>query len=634
MIFATGSGTYDFDDGDDIAKARQAAQLAAKANLAKFMKESIATASAMEESTKMVKNLSSKDGEQTSSVDKEMARKTLQTIKSSADALLQGVVTLSEAKVPGTGTGGEIRVVCGVSSKTLKALNAFQTATGQARAPAPAPEGPAPAPVVPVAPPAAPTVRGAPSFDILTIPDGVAVRLPPEGGFMVLSAATAAYDFGDADDILQAKKEAAALAKAALAKFMNEQLATASSMDQSTDVVKTMSSEDGKQTASVDKEVARKTLESIRSSADALLKGVATLSDAKIPGQGTAGEVRVLVGVSDKTLKVIDIIKPPTGQVPVSPPNSAPPAASPPADGAPSPTSGNAAPDDWLECVGTGKTRYTAVRAALIEGVSMFYGESLSQDFRFKSRFESFQKDSNISSEREKESESETITATAGFVRQYRVVVVKDLDGGLVEATVKALFVSPRDGGATAVLVAPTELPLADKTKAFQLGPKTRLSGGQLAEKLDGVLASAVAAANRFLVITPDALDASSAAGKISEAMIDGGLAPGSELLRACEAATVDYVLGSTLEDVKWTSKLGMDKASGRFAPQRKLAIRLKLRLLDARKAAVVANEEVTVVLDEPEIASLLEADEDADLLHEALKKVSPAVESWIGADE
>ena len=638
MVFATGSGTYDFDDGDDLAKARQTAQLAARANLAKFMKESLATESSLEESSEMVKSLSSSNGVQSVSVDKAQARKTLQTIKSSADALLQGVATLSEAKVPGTGTGGEVRVVCGVSSKTLEALDRLRAATGQA-APAPAPADPAAAPAASAAAPAAPTVRGSmPAVDILSIPDGIAVRLPPDGGFMVLSAATAAYDFGDADDILQAKRNAAALAKAELAKFMKEKLATESAMDESAEMVKSMSSEDGTQTSSVEKSQARKTLDSIRTSADALLQGVATLSDAKIPGKGTAGEVRVLVGVSSKTIEALDRLRAATGQVPVAAPAAAAgaPAAGAPAaaavGAAPSTTAGNVAPDDWLECVGVGKSRYGAVRAALIEGVSMFYGESLSQDARFKARFEFFQKDDRESAEREKQSESETVTATAGFVRQYRVVVVKDLDGGLREATVRALFVDPRAGGTTAMLVTPTKLSLADKTKAFQVGPKARLSGGELAAKLKGVLASAIASCNRFLVLTPESLARASAAGALSEKMVEDGLAPGSELLRACESATADYVLTSTLEDVRWTSKLGMDKASGRFAPQRRLALVVGLGLFDVRKASAVREESISVSLDEPEIAELLEADENADLLRAALKKVSASVEAWIDA--
>ena len=134
MVFATGSGTYDFgNDESDVANARKAAQLAARANLAKFMKESVSTAGGLEEATKSVKRLSASNGAQSVEIDKEMAQKTMQTIRASADALLQGVATLSEAKVPGTGSGGEVRVVCGVSSKTLEARNRLGAALGEAK---------------------------------------------------------------------------------------------------------------------------------------------------------------------------------------------------------------------------------------------------------------------------------------------------------------------------------------------------------------------------------------------------------------------------------------------------------------------------------------------------------------------
>ena len=109
MVFATGSGTYDFDDGDDLAKARQTAQLAARANLAKFMKESLATESSLEESSEMVKSLSSSNGVQSVSVDKAQARKTLQTIKSSADARSE-LISKNEALVAQRDVyAGEIR---------------------------------------------------------------------------------------------------------------------------------------------------------------------------------------------------------------------------------------------------------------------------------------------------------------------------------------------------------------------------------------------------------------------------------------------------------------------------------------------------------------------------------------------
>ncbi len=818
MVFGTGSGTYSFNDEDDIAKARQAAQLAAKANLARFMKEKISTESALEESSKMAKSISSKDGETEKTIDKEMARKTMQTIRTSADALLQGVVALSEAKVPGEGTGGEIRVVCGVSSKTLEAHRRLTgtntTPVDDEPPPTPAPEAPTtrsnvpdidllsmpdgvavrlppaggfiilsaasaaydtadeeeiqqahrnaeayakaelarfmkeqlatesalnesakmvknikskddststttdketaratlqtikasadallkgvaafadakvpkekggavrvlvgvtsdtlkarkelgallgevetkrpappPDPTDPALPAPAlrkPTVRSnLPAVDILSVPDGVAVLVPPEGGFFVLSAATATYDFGDPDDTLQAKRNAETQAKAELAKFMKEKLATESSVDESAGMVKSMNVKDGKETETIDKDAARKTLQTIKTSADALLQGVATYADANIPGNGKGGEMRVLVGVSSKTMDALGQLEKAWG-VSRAPGNTAPATGSAQASASASATVNvtvvqPAAPeqpaqpgaDDWVECVGTGKSRPNAIRAALIEGVSMVYGAKLSQDNVMKIKYETFKNNGKTSSSFEQEGGSSILSATAGFVRQYRVVTVKTLDDGLLEATVRAFIVNPRAKAIPAVFVAPMHVSLADKTKNFQLGPKVRLSGGELATKLEGELADALAAANRFVVLSGDSIGKTAASGDLSKAMVEGGLAPATELLAACEASTADYVLGSSLQDAKWTSKVGLDKSTGKFGPQRKLSIRAKVRLTDVRAARAVASEDIVVNLDEEEIAMILGEDEDADLLFYVLKKIAPTVEEWIAS--
>ena len=640
MVFGTGSGTYDFgNDEGDVANARKAAQLAARANLAKFMKESVSTASGMEEASKSVKSLSASNGVQNVEIDKEMAQKTMQTIKTSADALLQGVVTLSEAKVPGTGSGGEVRVVCGVSSKTLEARNRLGAALGETK-PEPPPTTDPAAPVAPAAPAPArtPVVRSnLPSVDILSVPDGVAVLIPPEGGFFVLSAATAAYDFGDPDDTLQAKRNAEAQAKAELAKFMKEKLATESAVDESAGMVKSMSAKDGEESVTINKDSARKTLQTIKTSADALLQGVATYADANIPGQGKSGEMRVLVGVSSKTMNALDQLKNAWGMNQPAPQPPAPPTqdpiqldviAQPPV--APPVSPEPPAQDDWIQCVGTGKARPDAIRAALVEGVSMVFGTQISQDVRLQSRFKTLKEGDMTKAVGESKAESETISETVGFVKQYRVVEVKELPDGLLEATLRALLVNPRSNTAKAVLVMPTGTKLADKTKVFQMGPKVRLTGADLATKLNGELANALSAANRFVVMTPASLATAEATLDLGKAMVDGGLTPGVSLLNACEALTADYILGSAFESALWTSKLGLDKATGRFSPQRKLTVRVRVALTDVRTARAVANDTLSVSLDEEEIGMLLAEDEDADLLFYALKKIAPTVEEWI----
>lgn len=262
----------------------------------------------------------------------------------------------------------------------------------------------------------------------------------------------------------------------------------------------------------------------------------------------------------------------------------------------------------------------------------MVFGTQISQDVRLQSRFKTFREGDSSTTTGETKAESEAVSATAGFVRQYRVVEVKNLSDNIFEATVRALLVNPRSNTAKAVFVPPTGTKLADKTKNFQMGPKARFTGAELAQKLNDELATALAAANRFVVLTPGSLAATGASFDLAKSMVDGGLAPESTLLNACDAMTADYILGSAFENALWSSKIGYVKATGRMGPQRKLTVRVRVTLTDVRTARAVASDTLSVGLDEEEIAMILDEDEDADLLFYALKKIAPTVEEWIAS--
>ena len=135
QIFSTGTGSYDFDDADDILAAQNEATQKAKANLAKFLNESLHNEDQFNSASAKVKKLSQQDGKTTTTVDRVSARTMLTSIRNSAAALLRGVVVLASSKIPGTGSSGMVRVTVGVSSKTLEA--AGKLAAGIA-APAPA----------------------------------------------------------------------------------------------------------------------------------------------------------------------------------------------------------------------------------------------------------------------------------------------------------------------------------------------------------------------------------------------------------------------------------------------------------------------------------------------------------------
>ena len=88
----------------------------------KFMKEKLSTEEAFASATKKVKSITLDGQTQTSNVTKESVKTNAQIIRNSADALLKGVITLKEQKIPRKGSSGDIQVTVGVSSKTLKAV--------------------------------------------------------------------------------------------------------------------------------------------------------------------------------------------------------------------------------------------------------------------------------------------------------------------------------------------------------------------------------------------------------------------------------------------------------------------------------------------------------------------------------
>ena len=110
QILARGTGTYDFDDTDDINDARKEGTLKAKAALAKFMKEKLSTEEAFAEASKKVKSITSNGETQTANVSKESVKTSATVIRNSAEALLKGVITLKEKRFLGRAIQGKFRL--------------------------------------------------------------------------------------------------------------------------------------------------------------------------------------------------------------------------------------------------------------------------------------------------------------------------------------------------------------------------------------------------------------------------------------------------------------------------------------------------------------------------------------------
>ncbi len=121
VIFARGTGTYDFDNPDDRKDAKQEALLEAKAAISHFLNETITSEEALDKQSKKVTTLTKSGDVSTEAVSKEEVKNTLKSIRNKSESVLTGVVVLKSEKIPGTGSGGEIQVTVVTSPLTQKA---------------------------------------------------------------------------------------------------------------------------------------------------------------------------------------------------------------------------------------------------------------------------------------------------------------------------------------------------------------------------------------------------------------------------------------------------------------------------------------------------------------------------------
>ena len=457
--------------------------------------------------------------------------------------------------------------------------------------------------------------------DLENAPDGVTMRLTPDGGFQIFAVGTGTYDFDDVDDVMDAQNEATLKAKANLAKFMNESLSTDEKIESMSKKVKSIASQNGETSASVNKTSAKTALTSIRNSSSALLKGVIVLSSSKVPGKGTSGTYRVMVGVSSKTLAAVGKLV--NGIAEAGTPASETSAGAPPSSTSATTSAKAGLPDGWIECIGYGTDRRVAVSAALTEGIQQVYGVSLQNDTKMKERMKKLKINTKALRISAKETESNTLTQTAGFVKEYRIISVKDLGGGKIEAIIHALIINPRAGGVVAIMLHKPDMPLEDLTKNYDLGPNRRLSGSEIATVVGKTFNRAFANANKFLVLDMEDLAKVANQQQMAKSMVDSGLAPSSELMKAGQLLTADYILTSTIEELKYSRKLGMNKKTKKFGPIYQMSIRMNYKLTDVTTGRSLLSNVITAQLSSDEISALLADNEDCDLLLALMGKVT-----------
>ena len=204
------------------------------------------------------------------------------------------------------------------------------------------------------------------------------------------------------------------------------------------------------------------------------------------------------------------------------------------------------------------------------------------------------------------------------------------MGGGRFEAVIHALIVNPRAGGVIAIMLHTPDMPLENLAKTYELGPHRKLSGSDIAAVVGKIFNRAFAGTNEFLVLDMEDLAKVVDQQNISRSMVDSGLSPSSELLKAGQILTADYILTSTIEDIKYSRKLGMNKKTKKFSPIYQMSIRMNYKLTDVTTGRALLSNIITAKLDNDEISALLADDEDCDLLLALLGKVTPMLNGAI----
>lgn len=478
------------------------------------------------------------------------------------------------------------------------------------------------------------------------LPDGPAIKIGDDGSYQITCVATATYDFNDPEDILDARKLAELRAKSGIAKFLKEDISSQDAMDKVS--VKAKENVDGQK--SVSKTSVTETFESIRSSASALLTGVVVLQDEKIP-EGDGGYYKVMVGVSSKTqsarnaLAAGDLGAPtPATPAPVAPADVSPTVATPAAVAdAPAPAttavpaSSPGLPEGWYECVGMGHSRQRAVQDALVEGISMVYGQLLQSDERMSERSKKFSGKGYFNDEsfegkaksRETEHVTNSLSKTAGFVREYRIVNVVE-KGDMLEATVHAHIVNPRANNIVALLIYPPTIKTKLGTKLLNVGPKKKMSGTEVGEAIANVLPNSLENTQKFIILTAESLDATLLNKRLTELAVDEGVANASELSNVGGVLTADYGLHVEISDINYSKKMGLDKETKKFGNVHKMTIKLVAKVFNERMGKILKTTPITLTLENEEITQLLEEDEDVDLIETILMKLAEPIQEII----
>ena len=136
----------------------------------------------------------------------------------------------------------------------------------------------------------------------LAEPDGASFQVLADGSWQIFGIGSGSYDFTDADEISQATSTALMIAKKHIAEFVKgSRFSSDEYINELSVKVKNLKSDGESESKDVSKESIKVNIQKMRSSVDAILRGVVVLETTKIPSGKTSGSVSVKAGISSKS---------------------------------------------------------------------------------------------------------------------------------------------------------------------------------------------------------------------------------------------------------------------------------------------------------------------------------------------
>ena len=282
------------------------------------------------------------------------------------------------------------------------------------------------------------------------------------------------------------------------------------------------------------------------------------------------------------------------------------------------------ASEEWILCIGEGASKDAAVKKALIEGIRQFFGTEMSGNDTLSTRYKMLETDTVKAFSSSEKSSSDIMSSTRGFVSGYRIVTIEPITDGF-EAKVNAKFVNPRGNGVYALMVYPMTIPISKQTNTYTVAPKTKMSGAEFGKILSGTVEKAFADSGKFIILNIDDLKNVIASQNLSAELVDAGATSPAEMMRAGNLLTADYIVTTSFDNIAYSNKLDMDKATRKMVKKERMTLSYAYKILDVKSGQQVKSGEISCVLNSDEIKSIRDSDEemsDQELAKALLKTI------------